>query len=39
MLGYEVPAEVRQWVERNAQINDLAGKTETSLKQISDRLR
>ena len=39
MLGYEVPPEVRQWVERNAQINDLAGKTETSLKEISARLK
>jgi hypothetical protein len=34
-----VPREARQWVERNAQINDLAGKTETSLKEISARLR
>jgi len=39
VLGYEVPPEARQWVERNAQINDLAGKTEASLKQISDRLK
>jgi hypothetical protein len=39
ILGYEVPREARQWVERNAQINDLAGKTETSLKEISARLR
>jgi hypothetical protein len=39
MLGYEVPPEVRQWVERNAQIDDLAAKTEASLKQLSARLR
>jgi hypothetical protein len=39
ILGYEMPPEARQWVERNAQINDLAGKTEISLKQISDRLK
>jgi hypothetical protein len=35
MLGYEVPPEARQWVERNAQLNDL----EASLKQIAARLR
>ena len=39
VLGYEVPPEARQWVERNAQINDLASKTEASLKQIAARLR
>jgi len=33
------PSEARLWVERNAQINDLAGKTEASLKQISARLK
>jgi hypothetical protein len=39
ILGYEMPREARQWVERNAQINDLAGKTEISLKEISARLK
>ena len=39
ILGYEVPPEARQWVERNARINDLASKTEASLKQIAARLR
>jgi len=39
MLGYEVPQQARDWVERNAQVEDLAGKTEASLKQISARLR
>jgi hypothetical protein len=34
-----VPPEARQWVERNAQITDLASKTEASLKQIAARLR
>ena len=38
-LGLEVPAQARQWVERNAQINNLAGKTQASLRQISDSLR
>lgn len=39
MLGYEVPQSARQWVERNAQIDDLAGKTQASFRQIADRLR
>jgi hypothetical protein len=39
VLGYEVPEEARQWVERNAQINELAGKTQVSLKEIADRLK
>ena len=39
MLGYEIPWEARQWVERNAQINDLASKTEASLREISARLK
>ena len=39
VLGYEVPREARQWVERNAQINDLASKTDVSLKEISARLK
>jgi hypothetical protein len=39
VLDYEVPQQARDWVERNAQINELAGKTEASLKQISARSR
>jgi len=39
VLGYEVPRETRQWVERNAQITDLAGKTQSGLNSIADRLR
>jgi hypothetical protein len=39
VLGYEVPPQARQWVERNAQIVDLAGKTQASLKQISDSFK
>jgi hypothetical protein len=39
VLGYEVPPEARQWVERNTQIDDLARKTGASLRQISDGLK
>ena len=39
VLGYEVPAQARQWVDRNAQIGDIAGKTQSGFKQISDSLR
>lgn len=39
VLGYEVPAQARQWVDRNAQIGDLAGKAQSSFKQISDSIR
>lgn len=36
VLGYEVPPVARQWVDRNAQINDFAKQTQAGLKQISD---
>ena len=39
VLGLEVPAEARQWVERNAQISDLAARTQASLRQVSDSLK
>jgi hypothetical protein len=39
VLGYEVPQQARQWVERNAQIDDLAGKTQSTVRQIADRLK
>ncbi len=39
ILGYEVPSQARQWVERNGRLDDLAGKTEAGLRQIADRLR
>lgn len=39
VLGYEVPVEARQWVDRNAEINDLASKTQAGLKQIADSLK
>jgi hypothetical protein len=39
VLGYEVPAEARRWVDRHGEISDLAGKTQTGFKQISDSLK
>lgn len=39
VLGYEVPSEARRWVDRHGEINDLAGKTQAGLRQISDSLR
>ena len=39
VLGYEVPSQAKEWIERNAQVNNLAGEAETSLRQISDSLK
>lgn len=39
VLGYEVPPQARQWVERNAQTIDLADKAQASFKQISDSFK
>ena len=39
VLGYEVPAQARQWVDRNSQISDIANKTQTGFKQISDSFK
>jgi hypothetical protein len=39
VLGYEVPAPARQWVDRNSQISDIANKTQTGFKQISDSFK
>jgi hypothetical protein len=39
MLGYEVPEPARQWVDRNAQIGDIAARTEAGFKQISDSFK
>jgi len=38
VLGYEVPPVARQWVDRNAQINDIARQTQDGFKQISDSI-
>jgi hypothetical protein len=39
VLGYEVPAQARQWVDRNSQISDIATMTQTNLKHITDSLK
>jgi hypothetical protein len=39
VLGYEVPVEARRWVDRHAEINDLAGRTQAGFKQISDSFK
>lgn len=36
VLGYEVPVEARQWVDRNSQIGDIGAKTQAGFKQIAD---
>jgi len=38
-LGHEVPPQARQWVDRHAQIGDIAGKAQSGFKQISDSFR
>ena len=39
VLGYEVPLAARQWVDRNAQINDIARQTQDGFNQISDSFK
>ena len=39
VLGFEVPAPARQWVERNNQVSDIANKTQSGFKQISDSFK
>jgi len=39
VMGYEVPPEARQWVDRNAQLNDLGRQTQDGFKQISDSFK
>ncbi|SEP31337.1 hypothetical protein SAMN02990966_04984 [Rhodospirillales bacterium URHD0017] len=39
ILGFEVPAPARQWVDHNNQVNDIANKTQTGFKQISDSFK
>jgi hypothetical protein len=39
VLGFEVPAPARQWVDRTSQISDIANKTQTGFKQISDSFK
>jgi hypothetical protein len=39
VLGYEVPQEARQWVERNAQIQELGAMTTGGFKGIADKIK
>jgi hypothetical protein len=39
VLGYEVPLEARQWLDRNAQIGDLGAKAQSGFKQITDSFK
>jgi hypothetical protein len=39
VLGYEVPAEARQWVDRHSQISDIANQTQAGFRQISDSFK
>jgi hypothetical protein len=39
VLGYEVPVQARQWVDRHSQISDIANQTQAGFKQISDSFK
>ena len=39
VLGLEVPAPARQWVERNNQVSDIGTRTQSGFKQISDSFK
>jgi hypothetical protein len=39
VLGYEVPVQARQWVDRSSQIGDIASRTQAGFKQVSDSFR
>lgn len=39
VMGYEVPAQARQWVDRTSQISDIGTKTQAGFKQISDSFK
>ena len=39
VMGFEVPAQARAFAERGSQITDIAGRTQTGFKQISDSFR
>jgi hypothetical protein len=39
VLGFEVPAEARQWVDSGTQVSDIANKTQAGFKQISDSFK
>jgi hypothetical protein len=39
VLGYEVPREAHQWVDRHAQITDLGAKATSGFKGIADSIK
>ena len=39
LLGYEVPQQAREWVDRNSQITDIGAKTQAGFKTIADGLK
>jgi len=39
VLGFEVPAQARQWVDSTSKACDIANKTQAGVKQISDSFR
>jgi hypothetical protein len=39
VLGYEVPQQARDWVDRNSQIADFGAKTQAGFKQVADGLK
>ena len=39
VLGYEVPAQARQLIDRTSQISDIGAKTQSGFKQISDSFK
>ena len=39
IMGYEVPAQARAFTERGSQITDIASKTQSGFKQITDSFR
>jgi len=39
VMGYEMPAQARQWVDRTSQITDIATKTQSGFKQIADSFK
>jgi hypothetical protein len=39
LLGYEVPQQARDWVDRNSQIPDIGAKTQAGFKTIADGIK
>jgi hypothetical protein len=39
VMGFEVPAVARQWVDRNAEIAGYARQTRETFRQIGDKIR